>query len=781
MSLDFSPGLKAKVAFYIWLSLFVGLAGIFSSYVFRGIPVESNIMALLPETHRDPVVERAWDQFSDNISKRVLFMISGEDAISASTELEHKLKNTGLFSSVLFRINKSSEKESGVFYLPHITRLLSDNDRNLLENKNASVIYDRAIHFFYSPISSVHPDLLVKDPFLLFPEFLNSIPRPKAELGRNGEVFFRDNNGVKHYSVTANIKGDLFSLVEQAKLESVLNESTRYIESKYLSIRILKTGAVFYSASAGARAKAEISTIGVGSVVGILLLIVIVFRSALPLLMSIVSIGFGILLAFVGTIIFFGKIHLFTLVFGTSLIGVSVDYAFHYFSTKLEHEKNWTGWHAVSHILPGITLGVITSVIAYLALALTPFPGLQQLAVFSSIGLIGAFCTVVISFPVVSRHCITSRSLLLNSAKIQLGFWQGKIKYILIVFVALVIVNIAGWSQLSVEDDIRLLQPPAADLKQQEKKIREIIKQSYTNYLLVIQGGDSEDVLQKEEEVTSLLDKMKGDALDNYHAISKHVPSVKRQSDNTLVIQEQVISPMLNKIATELGLMDSSIESIREYWNGNQPFLKLEDWLQHSSSKANQYLLVGNINGKFASIIVLEGVKNNHVFEQMEKNISGITYINKTDEVSDVFREYRQRITWMVVAGYGIILLLLTRRYSLKKAIIVVLVPAIAAMTSVAMAGLTGLPWNLFGVLALILILGVGIDYTLFLAEARQKYESTMIAIWMSALTTILAFGLLSLSDTPAMHTFGIILFTGITIALLLSPLVVMADQKIKR
>ena len=81
--------------------------------------------------------------------------------------------------------------------------------------------------------------------------------------------------------------------------------------------------------------------------------------------------------------------------------------------------------------------------------------------------------------------------------------------------------------------------------------------------------------------------------------------------------------------------------------------------------------------------------------------------------------------------------------------------------------------------MALILVLGIGIDFTLFLAEASGDLQSTMFAISLSALTTMLSFGLLSLSSTYAVHSFGITVLLGIAIAYLLSPLVIPAGAEL--
>ena len=81
-----------------------------------------------------------------------------------------------------------------------------------------------------------------------------------------------------------------------------------------------------------------------------------------------------------------------------------------------------------------------------------------------------------------------------------------------------------------------------------------------------------------------------------------------------------------------------------------------------------------------------------------------------------------------------------------------------------------GEPLQLFNVLALILLLGMGIDYGIFLMEHRGD-DSAWLAVCVGAASTWLSFGLLSLSATPALHAFGLTLLFGIGLVWLLSPL----------
>ena len=89
---------------------------------------------------------------------------------------------------------------------------------------------------------------------------------------------------------------------------------------------------------------------------------------------------------------------------------------------------------------------------------------------------------------------------------------------------------------------------------------------------------------------------------------------------------------------------------------------------------------------------------------------------------------------------------------------------------ALALLGLFGQPLQLFNVLALMLLLGMGIDYGIFLIEHRGD-ASAWLAVCVGAASTWLSFGLLGLSATPALRAFGLTLLFGIGLVWLISPL----------
>ena len=68
---------------------------------------------------------------------------------------------------------------------------------------------------------------------------------------------------------------------------------------------------------------------------------------------------------------------------------------------------------------------------------------------------------------------------------------------------------------------------------------------------------------------------------------------------------------------------------------------------------------------------------------------------------------------------------------------------------------------TLFSLLACVLLLGLGLDYGIFLTSAPQSNLRTVAAITFAVLTTLLSFGLLAFSKTPALSGFGLCVMIG--------------------
>ena len=103
-------------------------------------------------------------------------------------------------------------------------------------------------------------------------------------------------------------------------------------------------------------------------------------------------------------------------------------------------------------------------------------------------------------------------------------------------------------------------------------------------------------------------------------------------------------------------------------------------------------------------------------------------------------------------------------RYGLRRGFVIGLIP-IGVIGAICLVYLVAqVPVTLFHVMAMFLVVGLGVDYQVFVAEMSGKEDSRHFAnaLMLSAATSSLSFGLLSLSVLPAVSAFGTTVMLGV-------------------
>ncbi len=251
----------------------------------------------------------------------------------------------------------------------------------------------------YGFVGIADAGLLRHDPFLLMQSFFTHLPLPLSRLSLDDGMLTVADQGTTWILLSGRMTGEPFALAEQARLGKVLDLDG--LEKDRPGLEVLRLGAVFFAQAGAGEAMAESTSIGILSTLGTILLILLAFRALNPLWLSLLVIGAGVLTALATSLWIFGQLHVGALLFGVSLIGVTVDYSLQYccevFAAAAAPKVR------LRRVLAGITLGAATTVIGYLTLLLAPFPGLHQIAAFSAIGLVAAWLTVVLWLPRLDR------------------------------------------------------------------------------------------------------------------------------------------------------------------------------------------------------------------------------------------------------------------------------------------------------------------------------------------------------------------------------------------
>lgn len=177
--------------------------------------------------------------------------------------------------------------------------------------------------------------------------------------------------------------------------DEVVSNIDRLIEFKGALGDAVATGLPMHTAASAAKAKKEITVLSVISLAFIALLSAFVFRSVKWLYLIGLSLATSALAGLLALSVLFGGFHLMTLVFGTTILGLVIDYSFHWLLSP-------HGSGDVSLDVPlvrNLVISWATTELSLLPLLVSSLPVLRQSAVFLGVGLAAALAFVLWCYP----------------------------------------------------------------------------------------------------------------------------------------------------------------------------------------------------------------------------------------------------------------------------------------------------------------------------------------------------------------------------------------------
>jgi predicted exporter len=282
----------------------------------------------------------------------------------------------------------------------------------------------------------------------------------------------------------------------------------------------------------------------------------------------------------------------------------------------------------------------------------------------------------------------------------------------------------------------------------------------------IVSTPSEEETLVKVEKLTAQLDKLiSNGSITGYQAVTRYLPSAAtQQAASAAYVSPNKVSAS-KQVAKQMGLDNLWVENQKKV---DQP-LTIEDLRDLPIFQKLSYLWFDSAvySGK-STAILLTGVTSSTSVEALanlaDKDVS---WVNKTQEVSEEFSRYRSLFSIVIAIGYLLTYVVVFARYK-RDAWRAILPPVLATFITLAILTSLGEPISLLSVIAFALLLGVGTDYGIFLLQYPGD-KKVLLSITMAALMTLISFGSLAFSGVPALHSFGVALLFGVFLSWLLT------------
>ena len=734
----------------------------------QGAPLSANLMALVPGDAPDALQLRAEQRMQEPLNREMLVLVGSADrqqAINMAQQLGEQWQASGLFEQVQWNLQADLPALREQLLRGRLAMLSAADREQLIAHPDAFI--EQRVQALFDPFTGFSLVPSQDDWLGLTGRIQNSQPqRGAVQLDIGSGALMAHADGKQWVLLRARTQGNAFDLTLPMQVAALLEQSRAQAATQ--QVELLAASGLLYAASGQQQASREITWVGGGATVGILLLLLLAFRRW-RVLLAFVPVLVGMLFGAVACVAFFGSMHVMTLVLGSSLIGVAVDYPLHYLS-KSWSLKPWRSWPALRLTLPGLSLSLATSCIGYLALAFTPFPALTQIAIFSAAGLVGAYLSAVCLLPALLNGVVLRPAQWpLNVAQCLLNARQALLKKVptpallalLLMFCA------AGLWQLNSKNDIRQWVSAPPQLMTQAQAIARITGYQPTSQFFLVRADSEQQLLERQAALSERLDALIGKGtLQGYLALNQLVspPREQQRLRAALSALPRHWQPLL-ALGVPLAALQNELAQLQAL-----PEQRIDAALNGPLAEPWRLLWLSRDADGVAAMVSLQGLNDASLLREQARDLPGVELVDRLGDLNSVFAATQISAAELKLLSCALIVLLLIAPFGLGGAVRIVALPLLAALCSLASLGWLGQPLTLFSLFGLLLVTAISVDYAILMREQIGGAAVSLLGTLLAALTTWLSFGLLAVSSTPAVSNFGLSVSLGLAFSFILAP-----------
>ncbi|MDY5817169.1 MAG: MMPL family transporter [Treponema sp.] len=792
---DSLKNLSQKKLFAAWIFYHAAVLIFFlaSIIIFRGkIGIDSDLFNLVPKSISMASVKKADEKMMSVTSQNVFILVANEDfseAKKVAQDVYEELKNSKNFETVSLYNDVSAMGEITDFLYKYRSYLIDEKtaDVILASGQGAKDFALEALSKAYGGFTMLPLDNIDTDPFLLteynLQNYLSSLQNAGTAMSVKDGVLaskFED----KWYVM---IRGILSSRgAKLASKDNAITEIYRVCENNNNdSTRFIYSGTPFHSHESSTSASREISVIATISMLAVIILLIFIFRSVRPLVFSVASILISLGVAVLMTLSVFHKMHVITLVFGTSLIGSCIDYSLHFFTHWAGNTELKSSTEIRNHIFSGLLMAIISTGICFAILLFAPFTILKQMSLFCLAGLVSSFLTTIAIYPYIKlpekRGNIRFTKHFSGIVSKVEQKWVGR-AVIIVLFVFSILSILICHKNVKIKNNLLTLYDMKGRLLQDEIIASQVIQYTPGGWYIV--SGETEDeALKNEEKLRAEFEKMTEGKI-GYISTSSFIPSKEIQKKSREAYKKLMESTPEQLQALgfdDVENFDALMKLINDYEITKNNFVSFEngnvpDFIESAISSA----WLGKVDGKYFTVLLPTRVTDYTNYRSLAENNDNVYFISKSQDISKDLDSLTSMILKFFVVAYVLMFIMLKFFYSWKQAFKIISVPLLIILVVVAVFALGKINMEFFSVTGLILVFGLGLDYIIYMMENEKKEEGNQssvqsqsleqktlepFATMVSFVTTIISFGALALSSFKPVHLIGLSIFIGLATA----------------
>lgn len=663
----------------------------------------------------------------------------------------------------------------------HLPVFLTDSDYEKIDSLITPENIDKALEYDYktliSPMGLGTKKMIQQDPLHFSVIALNKFRL--LQVSDNFKLyrgFFMSKNernllllATPVHSSETKINQQLFDRVDQ-----IIQNLT---EKKYPEIRVEYFGNAVVALGNAQRIKQDIILTMTLALIMLVLSISLFFRKIYSFLVIFSPVLFGAIVSLAVLYLTRSEVSAISLGIGSVLLGISVDYGIHVFSHFREN-RDIRG--LLKDISTPIVLGSITTAAAFFTLHYVNSQALNDLGLFAGVSVLAAAFFSLTFLPLLfsrekSGVADFSKGVLDNIASFPLS----KNKILLFAILALTIVFYFTSKKVGFDSDMMKNNYLSAETSRAEKNLNKVTSLSKKTIYLVSPGKNLDEALTNNAETSRVIDSLEQLGIIQGSTVITDLFQSSEMQGKAIEKWNYFWENKREKLQQELETRGKDLG-----FNKNA-FDKFYAWLNHDfkpllpgESALIDKLILDNYTiekDTLAAVInILKVNSSNEDISEVYKAFEGRKnswVVDKRMITSEFVTILKNNINKLVYASLGILFVILLLAFGRIELTLITMIPMVFSwIWTIGIMGIFGISFNIFNIIILTFIFGLGIDYSIFIMRGlllQYKFGTKSIATYkvsviVSAITTLLGIGVLIFAKHPALRSIATMSIIGI-------------------
>jgi predicted exporter len=754
-----------------------------SAFAFFRITIDTDVVRSLPTG--DPVIADGIRIFEKNPVKDRMTIDVGTTAadmprlLSIAKSVERRLVISGLFTQVGNRSMQAGLTDLAVQVVSHLPVLFSAGDLNqwvapLLTDEQIRRVLIQSRDDLYQMDGIGQSAAMAADPLRLRHIVLARLsalnPAPGSTI-QDGRIVSADGC---HLLILATPAGSGTDTVMARALDRLFRQLADDIHREFGGdVTITPTGAYRPALDNETIIKSDVQRAILWATIGIGVLLIAGFSRPFVGLMALLPALAGMVMAFFVFSLIHDSISIMVLGFGGAIVSITVDHGIAYLLFR-ERGDRQDGSHASREIRAVGLLAVVTSVGAFGVLAFSGFAVFEQLGLFTAMGIGFAFIFVHTMFPRILPAGMNDRPAPRRGFS-KMVDWLASAGKPGLVTALVVVAVLAVFIRPHFNTDLKAMNSVSASTRAADELMTSVWGDIFSSVYLMAEADDLASLQVKNDRLEELLaTEVHAGGIEAPVSPSLFFPGPNRRRDNLNAWKAFWTADRIRRVEAALDREGEALGFAPGAFDGFIDLLAVRS-VDPAAIPPSVHQLLG-----------ITQDKSDGKWRQMTRiapgrHFDGRRFFQRLSPLAAVFDPdlFSRRmgdilfgtfLKMLLIIGISLIFLL-ALFFADAGLLMTSLMPlAFAFVCTLGTLGALGRPLDIPALMLSVVILGMGVDYTLLMVRGYQRYQRfdhphfavVRTAIVMAAASTLVGFSVLLFAEHNLLKSAGLVSFLGI-------------------